>query len=197
MSQCSSGVPHERNAGTSAATPGEHSHRLRLPRTRPAVLGRYYLQPLEGDDNRRRAAVPGRVPGQTGRGHLGRCRCWPPSATTRTGCAPTRPSPRCAAPARSMPLPASSAVSIYDSSVFRSSSTRGISRVVCRWYTSYRPRAPGCMIGARPILWRLTRGHSRLRSSAEATRARAENMFRHIWTFTPGWAWRFSSQDGG
>jgi hypothetical protein len=66
-------------------------------------------------------------------------------------------------------------ISTYDSPVFRSSSTRGITRVVCRWYTSYRPRAPGCMIGARPMLWRLTRGHSRSRSSAEATEARAEN----------------------
>ena len=88
-------------------------------------------------------------------------------------------------------------IGTYDSPVFRSSSTRGISRVVCRWYTSYRPRAPGCMIGARPMLWRLTRGHSRSRSSAEATEARAENLFRPIWTPTPGWAWRFSNQDGG
>ena len=47
------------------------------------------------------------------------------------------------------------------------------------------------------MLWRLTCDHSRLRSSAEATEARAENLFRPIWTPTPGWAWRFSSQDGG
>jgi len=90
-----------------------------------------------------------------------------------------------------------SAIGTYDSPVFRSSSTRGITRVVCRWYTSYRPRVPGCMIGARPMLWRLTRGQSRSRSSAEATEARAENLFRPIWTSTPGCAWRFSSQDGG
>ena len=77
-------------------------------------------------------------------------------------------------------------ISTYDSPAFRSRSTRGISRAVCRWYTSYRPRAPGCMIGARPMLWRLTRGHSRSRSSAEATEARAENLFRPIWTPTPG-----------
>jgi choline dehydrogenase-like flavoprotein len=67
-----------------------------------------------------------------------------------------------------------------DSSVLCSSNTRGITRVVCRWYTSYRPRAPGCMIGARPMLWRLTRGHSRSRSSAEATEARAENFLTPI-----------------
>jgi hypothetical protein len=90
-----------------------------------------------------------------------------------------------------------SAISTYDSAVLRSSSTRGITRVVCRWYTSYRPRAPGCMIEARPMLWRLTRGHSRSRSAAEATEARAENFFRPIWTPTLGWASRFSSQDGG
>ena len=88
-------------------------------------------------------------------------------------------------------------ISTYESPVFCFSSTRGITRAVCRWYTSYRPRAPGCMIGARPMLWRLTRGHSRSRSSAEATEARAENFFRPIWIATAGWAWRFSSQDGG
>jgi hypothetical protein len=38
------------------------------------------------------------------------------------------------------------------------------------------------------MLWRLTRGHSRLRSSAEATEARAENFFRPIWIPTSGWA---------
>jgi hypothetical protein len=47
------------------------------------------------------------------------------------------------------------------------------------------------------MLWRLTSGHSRSRSSAEATQARAENLFRPIWTLTPGWASTFSSQDGG
>ena len=36
-------------------------------------------------------------------------RCWSPPATTLAACAPTRASPRCAAPARSTPPPASSA----------------------------------------------------------------------------------------
>ena len=57
---------------------------------------------------------------------------------------------------------------------------------MCRWDTSYRPRAPGCMIGAKPMLWRLTSGHSRSRSSAEATEARAENLFQAYLDPYPG-----------